>query len=326
MTGLYKWGDGKMQQHSLEAMQVYPSGNHPSVNRESFLFVCGPGDIVNPNSESGEDILSPQWGLLGLYPYLVRSGIPFFNGHLPPSGVAEWMPTVYQMMQGALGAALIFYDLPWPSYFETALFMWFLGQGSGALYLVVQSSLECRRFNGCEVTDANLPGPPFLVMGFQERQHEVNGIVRAAIANYCRCVKDKGGRVRPNIGPTGGENGLVNMLQGKQHTGILQDSIGRLQASLDERYEWGDTMFVGAQTDIAWYLRLIYLVSLGQAGKQLGDERQRLGLDVAIGQARSTLHGFFAHSSQATDHWRRMEPVATLLNLMLPMAARARTH
>ena len=317
MDSFYEYEDGKMKGHRVDQMKIYPQEKFTMINRSNFMLVCGPGD---------QEEAVPEWGTLGLYPYLVQMRIPFFNGQLPSikdATTREWIVGYYQAMQHAVGVTIVIYDTPWNAYFETAVFLWFFGQGCGAIYFMQHADLEVKHYKGSVVTrDLNLPGAQFEYYTKIERQYEVFKILKEGIQAYCSKVHDGTSRIRTTLTNTRG--GIVDMFMAKKLSGICSDATNQLSSTVDERRALADTLFIGMETDIAVYLRIVYQMSLYGSGSHMRGAVETTIYARLVGQAQAIILAYRYKMQHMTPsaHSMAVDPVIEMINLMLPLEAR----
>lgn len=285
-----------------------------------YVYVSGPGQILVGKNQ----FLKPVWGPLGVFPYLVKMKIPFFNGQ--HNFTEDITRQLYHGMCRAEGSAiLVFYEQPFNSVWETATLAWFLATGAPKLFFVMQASLQ----SGGHYSDDRYPnftGFPAGKFTLDERQLEVYRMISLFMDLYKDLTKtDISGRkfgeyhmvdgatVRDQLilrdtGAPGRSNTLGSRIEAG---GILVES-GTPPVSEEIRRRWlKGVRGLALKTDIALLIQAVFelalYLSIDTDGELANEQR---------GIVQGYLMGFSA-AAKDTPHRDWALPVVRLLNLML---------
>lgn len=306
----------------------------------TFVFVTGPGPVVD---EMASTLVEPAWSVGNIFPYLIRTRVPFFNAHIPTNAAPNvWVPSMYQGMRQCNGAAIItFYAGPrWTGYWELAATLYFLGAGASSMFF--NADVDSMRVAGSPDATVvqNIRGTRASAHTMAQRQSDVYAIIRTVLRVYQEAMRDPVGRVfvavhadRSTLVPdiesdlaarADGLAGTVNTLATRMEVeNTFATAMPPIAAAM--RVQWRGLLFAGLHTDVATYMSYVYELSLftslhRDAPYNLGYENS---LYIARGAVASLLDGYLA-SARLAPHYTSIMPIALLLNCMLPEDMRVR--
>ena len=114
------------------------------------------------------------------------------------------------------------------------------------------------------------------------------------------------------------------MFMAKKLSGICSDATNQLSSTVDERRALADTLFIGMETDIAVYLRIVYQMSLYGSGSHMRGAVETTIYARLVGQAQAIILAYRYKMQHMTPsaHSMAVDPVIEMINLMLPLEAR----
>lgn len=316
ISDMYSKVDKKMAQ--LKDMRVFAS--KPS--DDAPVLCIGPGIYVNED----KSYIEPMWGFAGIYPHLIASGHPFFNGHLPLSTPDTYIELLFKMARKSAGRAIVtLYPQPWSPFLETALLVYLISTGSQHVYVIGPHYLKDDATKCPDIKSySNINGTYCGSASSRDRRIEVATITESLLRDYSNAVKSP--RFLHNFHASPGLDAatwslrddlarhakkqdqfdtLANVINPK-----MFDSVGLI--SYKTREAWYVSTFASCYTDIGVLLSSIF--RLGMLMSSLAPDTRALKL--AQSAAAATVTSFLRLPSKP-EH-KDIYPVILFLNVLMP--------
>ena len=304
--------NGRLGTMTEQDIRVYPIRTVGRVDVTRWVFVGGPCAV---QGDDGHELV-PEFGRACIYPMLMAHSLSYFNGQLPSVCTVSVIQATLRALIDASCVVICFYPCPWPSWFELALYAYSIGCGNRNVYTVVQSELTEQAFDARECDVCNVYGAPSRVLTLRQRMLEVYGILRTLQTTYDTLVAD--GRVCNEY--DGGKSVIRSIgavVRTRKHR-LVDTQEAPIPVSA--RMQLGRDVFGTTQSDVALYIRLVYLLALyGGMRQEHADVYNGLR-----GEAAACVCGFIVsvqqwdtHTPGARVHMRRVQPVVMLIYAML---------